>query len=249
MISSTLELKLHLQVVKEKLLKSTYDRVSLWNQTSGKTPPAVGTNAYYEALYNQCKLIQEELNEFIEGIQNRDLPNMAKEGADLDVVVAGLNYLASHDYTSVITAVLDNNDLKHTTDIDAAYDCAQVFIDKGMDCEVFTGDAETYTVKRCSDDKVMKLPNHPATNLEGFIAEPILERTLVVRDLVANSDVIDKVTETFPEAQVVPLEDLDESAQIIIDMFNGRDYVILEASNGELIQILTLDDKEDTING
>ena len=35
-------------------------------------------------------------------------------GCDLDVVVAGLNFLSGHDYDGAIEAVLGNNDLKYT---------------------------------------------------------------------------------------------------------------------------------------
>ena len=63
--------------------KSTYERVSEWNSIAGKSPVTIGSDAYYEALINQCERIQEELNETLEAIKNRNLDGIVDGGCDL----------------------------------------------------------------------------------------------------------------------------------------------------------------------
>ena len=167
---------------------STYDSVAAWNATCGKAPPPIGTQKYYEALANQIKRIQEELDEFVEGVNNRDIGNMLKEGADLDVVVSGLNYLLGADYTSIISSVLSNNNLKTTTDYATAYDAMEFYSDKGTKCFIYsyedpTGEITVYSVKREGDDKVMKLLGHPSIDLSALVPKAVPEVILIVKDL------------------------------------------------------------------
>lgn len=127
---------------------STFERVKNWNIICGKNAPEFGTIAYYQALANQSKRIEEELKELdlavafastisdlmsngdvdgsttieIDGVQSfvdqEALDHWNQEildaGCDLDVVVAGVNFLSGHDYDGAIDAVLDNNDVKYT---------------------------------------------------------------------------------------------------------------------------------------
>ena len=116
-------------------------------------------------------------------------------GADLDVVVAGLNFLSGHNYDGAIDAVLSNNDAKYTPDIDFAnislqeyntdgtetHTIKKVRVDlsdtnkdeahsQGYNTFVSNGRLQSfvYSIHRISDDKICKLLNHPKVDLAPF---------------------------------------------------------------------------------
>ena len=154
-------------------MKSTYQRVADWNIRAGKPAPTPGTQAWHTALENQLELIAEELGEVIDAIVNRDIDNLCKEGADLDVVVSGLNFLIGGDYNRIIDTVLVNNDIKMTSHIAEGDTWLKYWQDKtpGVAYGLSTanhGDCRFYCVKRISDDKVMKRPVQPTPSLHEF---------------------------------------------------------------------------------
>lgn len=171
---------------------NTFERVAMWNIICDKQAPEHGTEAYYKALANQAERIAEELKELVEAINNRDDKEILDAGCDLDVVVAGLNFLHGHDYEGAIDAVLSNNDEKYTYDRRVAEAALlklgtrthniheyQIKIDENLSQEerdeldiTLLGDVEyasIYTVHRISDDKICKFLEHPEVNLEEFI--------------------------------------------------------------------------------
>lgn len=109
-------------------------------------------------------------------------------GCDLDVVVAGANFLSGHAYEPAIEAVLANNDAKYTADLEFArlslanygdghsIRSTKVEMDTSQNDELIEGGFTTYisngklfavvhTVHRDEDDKIMKLDNHPKVDL------------------------------------------------------------------------------------
>lgn len=118
-------------------------------------------------------------------------------GCDLDVVVAGLNFLSGHDYDGAIEVVLGNNDLKYTynrTDAEKAllkagpstHSIIEVPVEvededvSARDLELsgydvwFDGKVThviAYSVHRDSDDKICKLLNHPTVDLSPFVTK------------------------------------------------------------------------------
>jgi hypothetical protein len=112
-------------------------------------------------------------------------------GCDLDVVVAGLNFLAGHAYSLAIEEVLANNDAKYTGTVDFAIDSLESYgaghrvvsthieVDSSQRDELMESGFMTYvrngllftvfhTVHRDADDKIMKLLGHPKVDLVPF---------------------------------------------------------------------------------
>jgi hypothetical protein len=117
-----------------------------------------------------CFVEQESLDHWNEEI--------ADALCDLDVVVAGGAFLSGHDHESAINAVLENNDVKYTTDHSFARESLEAL---GADThhivtvELRDGNLKTSypthysSVHRNSDDKICKLLNHPKVNLTEFL--------------------------------------------------------------------------------
>lgn len=226
-------------------MESTQERVAQWNTIVGKQPPAVGTHDYWTALKEQADLIQEELTELYEAIKEKDITEVVDAGCDLDVVVSGLNYLSGSNYGGAITAVLDNNDLKWTTNRDNAYATAEAYEDRGVDCWVSEylsdGGDYFYAIRRASDGKVMKPFKHPKVDLTPFVPEPVEESLLVVDDLELRAEQIEEVLEILPNAQVVTLENMS-GAEFMEDAIAESGYVVLTVKNGDLTHLQTLGD-------
>ena len=112
-------------------------------------------------------------------------------GCDLDVVVAGVNFLSGHAYSLAIEEVLDNNDVKYTGSLDFAFDSLERYgeghrivsthvevessqrdelNEDGFSTFVRNGKlfATFHTVHRDNDDKICKLINHPKVDLIPF---------------------------------------------------------------------------------
>lgn len=200
---------------------NVFQTVMNWNLICGKSAPEYRSEEYYKALRNQAERIQEELNELTDALDQRDAAlaegqltgtiedkideEILDAGCDLDVVVSGLNFLASHDYMGAITAVLQNNDMKYTHKFSVAKDALEhygdgheiksVFTrlnpdenisldmlkDAGYDVQFQDGVAgvHMYSVHRESDDKICKLLNHPKVDLTPYLAHNLQEEEAV----------------------------------------------------------------------
>lgn len=155
-------------------MESTYKVVSRWNEAAGKIPAEKGTPEYWKTLENQVDRIQEELDETKEAIANRDLVELLDGGCDLDVTVAGLNFLTDLPYEEAISRVLANNEAKLTTDFDEADDAVRHYegLAHPIPCYVVTvtvDDETYYSVHREFDDKIMKLLDHPRVSLKDLV--------------------------------------------------------------------------------
>ena len=150
--------------------KSTFERVAHWNTIADKTPAEIGTDAYWAGLENQVKRIQEELDETLKAIHERNLVEVLDGGCDLDVTVAGLNFLHGLPYEEAIDRVLSNNDVKVTQDFAVAFDAQQHYegLKHPIECtisQVDEGGNRYFSVHRLKDDKIMKFLNHPQVDL------------------------------------------------------------------------------------
>jgi hypothetical protein len=137
----------------------------------------------YHSEVGTIEITQENLNYWNQEILDA--------GCDLDVVVAGVNFLSGHDYEGAIDVVLNNNDVKYTPDIKfaqkscdalgAGHSIKKVRIDigdeddeelKGLGYITFVSNgikqAFVYSIHRDSDDKICKLLDHPKVDLEPF---------------------------------------------------------------------------------
>lgn len=148
--------------------RSTYERVSEWNERCSNTPSEVGTDEYWKSLSNQAERIKEELDELTEAIENKDTIEAFDALLDLDVVVAGGLYLSNGDYTGGITAVLDNNDLKYTGHRLLLANATTQLAHEPEAIHVEVSPQGWYSIHRDSDNKVMKFPGHPKVNLEPY---------------------------------------------------------------------------------
>jgi len=163
---------------------STIEAVSQWNQFCGKSSLInEDSDTYWAGLKNQAERVKEELDELFAAIAARDSLEVLDAGADLDVVVSGLNFLAGHDYAGAIEAVLDNNDLKYTTDKNIAeyvisklysadtHEVVKVVAEVKYDGHDQLMQIPIYSVHRLSDDKICKLVDHPTVDLKPFLHE------------------------------------------------------------------------------
>lgn len=160
-------------------MQSTYQRVAEWNNRCNKTPLEIGTEEYWKSLEDQMERILEEAQETVDAIKARDLTEVLDGGVDMDVVVSGLNYLMGLDYSEAVDRVLSNNDMKYTEDFDVAVETALFYCDKGLECDIqevlvegdgmTSMDKEFFSVHRQSDNKIMKLLDHPRVSLADLV--------------------------------------------------------------------------------
>lgn len=160
--------------INELKQKSTFERVAYWNTIADKTPSEVNSESYWAALENQVGRIQEELDETLKAIRERNPVEVLDGGCDLDVTVAGLNFLHGLPYEEAIDRVLSNNDVKVTTDFEVAYDTQKHYetLHHPIECtisQVDEGGNRYFSVHRLKDDKIMKLLNHPRVDLTDLV--------------------------------------------------------------------------------
>lgn len=164
---------------------NTFERVSEWNARAGNVPEAVGSDEYFLSLWNQAERVREELNELYEAIAKRDIKGVVDAGLDLDVVVAGVNYLSKCDYTGGIDAVLSNNDLKISTSLEEAEQTVEFY--KAQNVETYINEYEginstLFTVKRKSDNKILKYENFPSVDLTPFVPQQEIAYYTLAKD-------------------------------------------------------------------
>lgn len=149
-----------------------YERIALWNQKAGKSPISPDDEAYWILLENQTQRIEEELRELRKALKKRNLAKLLDAGCDLEVVVAGLNYICGLEYKSAIERVLDNNELKVVTDRQLVEDSIEPYRQKGIETKIVevTLDGESYySLHRVEDDKILKLNNHTQVDLSDIV--------------------------------------------------------------------------------
>lgn len=223
-------------------MTDTFNRVVDFNTKANKLPTKAGSKEYWLAIENQYKRIEEELNELLEAIQERNIEEVVDAGADLDVVVAGLNFLSGSDYTSVITAVLDNNDLKITQDASKADNWKVFNNDNGIDCRVVETNGY-YTVQRNEDNKVLKYGNFPKVDLKEFLPETSNEYYVLSYSEESLTDNAKSYLEANPEIEAVYLEgEQDEQLkEVFSKILAEHQEVVLVINNTRLVDILKME--------
>ena len=144
-----------------------YQRVADWNKNCCKTPKVFNSDEYWTSLEYQLSRVEEELHETRLAIENRDLNEVLDGGIDMDVTVAGFNYLAGFNYPEESEKVLRNNDLKYTKFEYHIYDTLEVNEWSLDDYEIKVSPERLLSIHRKSDDKIMKLLNHPKVKLDA----------------------------------------------------------------------------------
>lgn len=221
-------------------MTNTFERVKEWNKKANKLPAKAGTKDYWVSIENQFKRIEEELGELYEAIKERDILGIVDAGADLDVVVSGLNYLSGSDYASVITTVLDNNDLKITDKESTANNWKAYNEDNGTKCNVVKSNEGFYTVQREEDDKILKYGNFPKVDLSSFIPLVENEHFLLVEDASNIKDSSKTLLENEKYIKVLSLEDEpNEDTRVMFSkILEENGDVILIVNNTKVIDIL-----------
>lgn len=231
-------------------MSNTFKRVSDWNAKAGNLPKQVGTGEYWKSLEDQFKRIQEELNELYDAIVAKNITEVCDAGADLDVVVSGLNYLSGSAYEDLITSVLDNNDLKISLSNSVATNWATFHKDNGTD--VYVNDQEFnevtyYTVKRTEDNKILKYGNFPKVDLTDYVPDPVIEKSVLIK----NVDDISEEGQAFLDTSdltTILLDNLEGDAKDALgSMIDLRGELILTVRNGELLEVVAIKDIQENL--
>lgn len=220
---------------------STYKKVAKWNEKCGNVPLTAGTEAYYNNVLNQLKRIAEELNETIEAANSKNLLELVDGGLDLDVVVAGLNYIIGADYDSGISRVLTNNDLKHTKSIKIARNWLTFHADNGVDATIHSsqvGSSTYHCVRRNEDGKILKYGNFPKVDLTDTLPQIALEVYILVTNEESLSNEAREYAEKYGVAVILADNLEKDSPQVKImegilnDAESGEAFVYI--ANGQL---------------
>lgn len=221
---------------------NTFERVSKWNARAGNVPEAVGSDEYFLSLWNQAERVREELNELYEAIAKRDIEGVVDAGLDLDVVVAGVNYLSKCDYAGGIDAVLSNNDLKIFTDRQEAEKVADYYAAQNVEVYIkhwFNGhtDVMYYSVRRKSDNKILKYEDFPSVDLTSFVPQQEIAYYTLAKDSETELSDYAKTFQTLTLADIV--DDEGRAAMQSIMEQAGQDSVrlVVKVPDFEILRI------------
>jgi hypothetical protein len=225
---------------------STYNDVKQFNERCGKSPEKVGTVEYWASLQAQLDLILEELKETQVAINDKDLTELVDGGADMDVTVAGLNFLSGSLYQGAIKTVCSNNNSKYSTDRTFVYEEAERYEGKGIEVYVneykensvdeASGELTTiffYCIRLKKTGKIMKFFNHEKVGLDKFVPKPVIQYYLVVRDL-SDTGTIEYVTKKVGEVTVTEYKEGNDQVDKLIGDSRG---VLLKSLNCEVIEV------------
>ena len=228
---------------------NTFERVSEWNMKAGNTLEAVGSDSYFDNLFNQAQRVAEELNEFFEAISKRDIEGVVDAGLDLDIVVAGVNYLSGVHYADGINAILENNDLKITTDEQVAEKWAEFHTAQGVEVYVKDSyndvtDIRSYSVRRKSDNKILKYEDFPKVGITQFLPTPEIAYYTLARNSESTLTDYAKTFNTLTLSDIID-EEGKGVLQGILDQ-SGQDVVrlVIRLPDNEIIGIQSYEYQE-----
>lgn len=146
-------------------------RVAQWNLNCNNRPYEIGSKSWKQSLLNQLKRINEEMQETVEALKEDDIVEVLDGLVDLKVVLEGAFFLSNLPIEEAFNEVMDNNDLKFTTNYDEAYDALMHHGAELFNIQEVEVDEETsfYSLHRNSDNKICKLINHPRVDLKHFM--------------------------------------------------------------------------------
>lgn len=150
-------------------LNKIYNDISKFNMVAGKSPIPND----WEQKKNQLARVLEEVKETITAVENKDKLELLDGFCDILYTALYLGEMLKADGIDVQGAmeeVCENNLSKFTLSYEFARKSSWLYENSGV--EVYLSqDEETgyFSVKRISDDKVMKLINHQSPDLKKFI--------------------------------------------------------------------------------
>lgn len=114
-----------------------YEQVRFTNATFNKPPLSKEDPQYWEKLKSQAKLIKEELDELIEGLEKKDFKEVRDAVADILVVTLGVAHLSDIDVNSDMQKVTDSNLSKVCPTLQDAEETQKFyFTQKGVKTEI-----------------------------------------------------------------------------------------------------------------
>lgn len=129
----------------KKIILDIYEQVRFTNNTFNKPPLSKDDPLYWDKLKSQAKLIKEELDELIEGLENKDFREVRDAVADILVVTLGVAHLSNIDVNSDMQKVTDSNLSKVCPTLEDAKSTQEYYlVKKGVKteikpCPTFTG--------------------------------------------------------------------------------------------------------------
>lgn len=114
-----------------------YEQVRFTNNTFNKPVLSKNDPIYWEKLKSQAKLIQEELDELIEGLEKKDFKEVRDAVADILVVTLGVAHLSDIDVNADMQKVTDSNLSKVCPDMEDAKTTQEHYlVKKGIQTEI-----------------------------------------------------------------------------------------------------------------
>lgn len=168
----------------ESLIRAVAEGVSSingFNRSCGNIPEKLSYPDLLKAIKNQAERTVEEAKEIVDGAETDNRQEILDGAVDAFVTAVGsmLQVQATiGDVAGAIQAICDNNDLKYTDDraeaqewlawYESEYDPNKLN-DSYYICEAEHAGILWFSIKRRSDNKIMKPPRHPKVNLSAFL--------------------------------------------------------------------------------
>lgn len=150
-----------------------------FNYLAGNSHEESLNDSFWENTYNQSLRIIEEAKETVEAAMDKNPKELLDGILDLVVVVSHLYdqlEASGFDLDGAGEAIGQNNLDKITTDKAIADETVLKYAIDGVACKVLTfsdscedGNKDHYSVRRCEDNKIMKLVTHKKVDLEDYL--------------------------------------------------------------------------------
>lgn len=130
-------------------------------------------------------LIQEEAREILEGIKDRDLPNVLKELCDLQYVLLGtvIEFGMQDVFQYAFDEVQASNMSKLSPNYEEALKQAVIISDEtGVLTKINENENGSCYITRLSDDKVLKPSSYMAANMDQFFDSSVVVEFEEVKD-------------------------------------------------------------------
>ena len=130
---------------------------------------------FYDRLKVQLKLLQEEVDETLEAIDNKDNPEILKEAIDVGVVwmgMMGILRAAGFNIQQGMEDVCNNNLSKILNSEEEAKQSIEALKNQGTEAyieEVFYFGETYYALRRKGDNKILKPYNYRKITLEHCV--------------------------------------------------------------------------------
>ncbi len=216
--------------------------VRAWNLKCANKPAEPFTNEYWKSLGDQAERLLEEVQELVDAIKARDRIEAVDAIVDIDYVLSGAIFLSQHDHEGAMQAVCGNNDLKVFTSRSECESAAgRIFFENHEDVHVKDAEFEGktyYSIKRDSDNKIMKPIGHPKVDLAAFVAGADTHELFVLRrpSCTICEGLILNLTKVLGITRITILEPFESNADNEFCVDNGLTIGDVAFYNGTTLQ-------------